>query len=318
MQIYKGVRLIPLPSLNTEKITSEVIRYLPGFPFRAFVNQARTFFGKTLLVIDQSGFSIFHKPPERLFESGTRVGDLSFEVKEHDVKFRNSKEIRAFIKSFFQALSLVGNSSFENYHIGWFLAEDKSLHTQDQTISTRHPFLGRDRFGHSIIEVEKIQIDEAKGLYEILTKLNSKSKRKLQTAINRWIKSTTYQTPEDKIIDLVIAFEALYLPDAGESTFKFAVRASWHLGENRENRTKLFEVFKELYKCRSAVVHGGDLEKKQNVAIEGESVPISKFIARTQDLCRKSIVKIMKQCLKEGKFPTNDYWDDLILGEVDN
>ena len=98
----------------------------------------------------------------------------------------------------------------------------------------------------------------------------------------------------------------------GESTFKLAVRASWHLGEDRGNRVKLFEVFKELYKCRSKVAHGGEL--KENVAIEEGSVPIEKFITRAQDLCRDSIEKIMKQCLKEGKFPKNDYWDNLILG----
>ena len=101
LQIYEGVRLVPLPPLNTEKITSEVIRYLPGFPSRAFIHQADTFFGKTLLVIDCPGFSIFHKPPEQLFESSTRVADLSFDVEERDVKFQNRKEINAFIKDFF-------------------------------------------------------------------------------------------------------------------------------------------------------------------------------------------------------------------------
>ena len=134
----------------------------------------------------------------------------------------------------------------------------------------------------------------------------------MQIAIDRWIKSKTYQTSEDKIIDLAIAFEALYLPDTGEATFKFAARASWYLGKDRKNRAELFEVFKELYKCRSRIVHGGEL--KENIAIEGKSVSIEKFITRAQDLCRDSIEKIMKQYSREGKFPKNDYWDNLILG----
>ena len=112
----------------------------------------------------------------------------------------------------------------------------------------------------------------------------------MKIPINRWIKSKTSQTPEDKIIDLAIALEALYLPDAGESTFKLAVRASWYLGKDREDRKKLFEEFKELYKCRSRVVHGGEL--KENVTIEEELIPMPKFVERSQDLCQQSIKKL--------------------------
>ena len=127
IQMFEGVKLIPLPTLQTTTIEEEVVQYLPGFPSDAYIDQADSFFGKTLLIIDQPGFSIFHIPPEQLFEPGTKVSDLLFQVEEHDVKFRNRKEINAFIKSFFQALSLVCNSSVYIYHFGWFLAVDKSL-----------------------------------------------------------------------------------------------------------------------------------------------------------------------------------------------
>ncbi|MDE0636645.1 MAG: HEPN domain-containing protein [Candidatus Poribacteria bacterium] len=131
----------------------------------------------------------------------------------------------------------------------------------------------------------------------------------LQKAIDRWIESYTYQTPEGRIIDLVIAIEALCLPDIGESTFKFGVRAAWYLGEDRK---KLLAEFKELYKCRSAVVHGGELKK--SVTIEEKPLPIFDFITQSQNRCRESINKIMQQCLEEEEFPKNDYWDTLVLG----
>ena len=102
----------------------------------------------------------------------------------------------------------------------------------------------------------------------------------------------------------------------GESTFKLAVRASWYLGKGEEDRKRLFVVFRELYKCRSKVVHGQELTKK-NVTIGAETIPMSKFITHAQDLCRESIKKIIEYCSEEGKFPKNDYWDDLILDHVD-
>lgn len=99
-----------MPALNETKTTDEILQYLPGFPSRAFIDQADSYYGKTLIVIDLPGFSIFHKPPQQLFELGTKVSELNFEVEELEVKFRNRKEISAFIKSFFQALALVCNT----------------------------------------------------------------------------------------------------------------------------------------------------------------------------------------------------------------
>ena len=318
MEIYEGVRLVPLPSLNAEKITSEVIGYLPGFSFRSFMDQANTFFGKTLLVIDHPGFSMFHTPPGRLFEPGTRVAGLSFEVKDHDVKFRNRKEINAFIESFLQALSLVCNSYFEIYHTGWFLGDDKSLHAQSGTTLTLSPFMNRNPF-RGFAEAKQLEIDKAKCLYDCLTNLNRKTLEKLQIPINRWIKSQTSQSSEDKIIDLAIALESLYLSDISEPTelsFRLRLHAAWYLREKIKDRTELMKDFSEVYEWRSSVVHNGKLPKKEigkkkngkKKKIPYTREEISEFIKKTQVLCQESIVKI----LEDGEFPD---WKNLVLGE---
>ena len=311
IQIFEGVRLIPLPSLNATKTTDEVLQYLPGFPSRASFDQEDSFFGKTLLIIDQPGFSIFHKPPEQLFEPRSKVSDLPFQVDEHDVKFQNSKEINAFIKSFFQALSLVCNSSMYIYHLGWFLGVDKSLQGQGGTIRTRDPFWDRRPFVNST-KVEQTEIDKAKYYYEILSSPNSSISEKLQIPIGRWKKSKASANSVDKIIDLGIALESLYLSGTeskNEIRFRFSLHAAWHLGENKEHREGLMKKFKAIYDWRSAVVHTGKLPekgkgKKKKSYTQSE---VSEFIRNTQDLCRDSIIKI----LEEGKYPD---WNDLILG----
>ncbi|MDE0398299.1 MAG: HEPN domain-containing protein [Candidatus Poribacteria bacterium] len=309
IQVYEGVRFVPLPSLNTEKITSEVVQYLPSFPFRVFMDQADTFFGKTLLVIDLPGFSMFHKPPERLFEPGTQVVNLPFQIEEQDVKYRNYQEISAFIKSFLQALSLACNSSFEIYHTGWFLGDDKSLHAQHGTTLTQSPFLKRDPF-RGFTEVEKSEIDEAKRLYEILDSSDSNIGGRLQIPINRWIKSKAERNPVDKMIDLGIAFEALYLPkdNIDQLAFQFRLRAAWHLGKDKTDRSTLIDEFKAIYTLRSKAVHNGVVPEKIKVRKGEKPIATPEFIPRAQDLCRQSIVKI----LEDGKFPD---WNDLILGE---
>ena len=108
------------------------------------------------------------------------------------------------------------------------------------------------------------------------------------------------------MIDLGIAFEALYLSDVNEElTFRLAVRAAWYLGKDKADREKLLTKFGHIYRCRSKAVHSGKLEP--TVKFGEESVPVSDFIEKAQDLCRQSILKI----LEDGKFPD---WNSLILG----
>ena len=301
IQVCERVRLVPFPRL----ITFAFERFFPNFSIRG--SGLGQNMGKTLLINERPILSVLHKPSEKTFD-GVPIDDLPFDVDTHDIKFPNSDTVDSFRKSFCQALSLACNSPVQIACRWWFLAEDELF----------RPFSGggigySPRLFGDTVKVGQSKIDKAKRLREILKKLNPKVRKKLQIAIDRWIASQTYQATEDKIIDLAIALEALYLPDSGESTYKLAVRASWYLGKDREDRKELFAVFKKLYKCRSAVVHGGELKKK-NITIGEETISMSKFIARTQDLCRDSILKIIEQCAKEGEFPNNDYWDDSILG----
>ena len=303
--IFEGIRLVRLPNSTWE---------LPPYSRNLYIHPSDTsagsFLGKTLLIIDYSVFPIFHTPfdPTTTIQEYRKLLNRTFRVEINGDKSADSY-VADFSEEFFcQALSLACNSAVQAALKWRFLADDEIFNLN---YGTGGSIRISGLFGDSV-EAGQSEIDKAKCLYHNLINLNSKIQGKLQIAIDRWIKSKTNQTPEDKIIDLAIAFEALYLPDMSESTFKFAVRASWHLGEDRRERVELFEVFKELYKYRSRIVHGG--ERKENVMIEGESVPIKKLIMRAQDLCRDSIEKIIKQCSREGKFPKNDYWDSLILG----
>ena len=223
-----------------------------------------------------------------------------------DVTGENFSNFKAhdFYEKFCQALSLTCNSAV-HATIQWeFLAKDKLYNLTRSEGYSWSPDV--DLFGDSTVTGE-VQIGEAKRLYEKLVNPNSNVAGRLQIPIDRWIKSKTSQTPEDKIIDLGIALEALYLSETDynrEITFRFSLHAAWHLGKDKEQRKALMQEFKAIYKWRSMVVHTGKLPKK----IMNEPEEAEAFIAKAQDLCRDSILKI----LEDGKFPD---WNDLILGE---
>ena len=309
-QVFEGVRLVPLPS---SEASEELTLYLPGFPTYAFIDESADFFNKTLLVIDRPGISIFHKPsPELLiFPQGHPVDNLPFQVDVHDVKFPNTKAVHSFLNLFYKALSLACNSPVQVVRGGWFLEEDKSFNPHQGIING---FRDPNLFGSSV-EVREADIEKAICLYEILgnllNELDSKVGEKLQISIDRWARSKASISYVDQIIDLGIAFEVLYVPDggSGEITFKLAVRAAWHLGKDKGDRKQLLTKFKDIYKYRSNAVHNGQLD--ETIRFGGERIHRSEFIAEIQDLCRRSIMKI----LEDNQFPE---WDNVVLdGKVE-
>ena len=300
IQVYEGIRLVPL-SENKSRLPHYLLNHM-------FREDEDKFTGKALLIIDGSVSPIFYKPspiPNRDLLAQAFQEYLSrFKVEVKNSQFPNF-DVDNFYEKFCQALSLVCNSAVKISRRWKFLAEDKLFNLESMGVSSvqfpSHPPFGMPN------PLSSLQIDEVKRLYGILVNQNAGFLKKLQIPIDRWQKSKRDRDPIDKIIDLGIAFESLYLPDTrDELTFKLGVRAAWYLGKNKENRKKLLAEFKEIYKCRSAGVHDGKL--KDSVTIEGKSVPTSEFTTRAQDLCRESIIKIMNN----GKFPD---WNDLILGE---
>ena len=304
IQIFESMRLVPIRGTKLE-----YFRHLSGLPITATGRATFSLNQKTLLIIDCSISPIFYKPPEIIDENYLVSKDPAFRVEVNGENFPESK-MDDFYARFCQALSLACNLAAQ-FSLTWkFVAEDElfNLSFGMCVIGDNPEMFGKPRFGN-LIENEQIQVDEAKCLYEILVNLDSGVGGKLQIPINRWIKSKAERNPVDKMIDLGIAFEALYLPKGNidQLAFQFRLRAAWHLGENKADRRELIDEFKAIYTLRSKAVHNGEVPKGIKIR-KGESIPTSEFIPRAQDLCRQSIMKI----LEEGEFPD---WNNLILGE---
>ena len=256
------------------------------------------FFRKTLIEIDYLVTPLFIQPES--IDNIKQDKRAPFHIEIQSAEFPNFEADR-----FCQALSLSCNSAVLPMFDWNYINEDEIFSIRGEgSVGGPNRIPPFDSKGAAY--VSQAQIEEAKRLYEKLVKQDSNFREKLQIPINRWIKSKTREERIDKIIDLGIAFEALYLSDVNEElTFRLGVRAAWYLGKDEEHRKELLKKFGDIYRCRSNAVHNGKLGK---TARFGEKdIPISEFIEGTQDLCRESIMKI----LDDGKFPD---WNSLILG----
>ena len=236
-QIFDGVRLVPPPDSLSE--LSQL------FNFTVSEWQQTPLGEKTLLVVDASVSPIFHKPDPR----GSYTG-VDFRVKEYSGKFPNFKESTIYNDDFYmelcQALSLACNSAVQ-IRLQWrFLAKDEIFNLiPGQADITQ---LGRIDQSESFAEVEESQIEEVKRIYDDFAKFNQSDRKKLLIAINRWIKSKTSQADVDRMIDLGISLESLYLPKGNREqlTYQFRLRASKYLGKNKKDRKDLLVLCQSL------------------------------------------------------------------------
>ncbi len=304
IQVFDGIRLIPLSNS-----TEDLPRCWGGLP-----NPNQDFFRKMLLVIDYSIYPIFHNPflPATTEDKWEDKWDMQkerfrFEVKNRE--FSNFNEAD-FHETFCQALSLACNSAVQIDTVWNYIAEDELFNISGNRSSTSPK--GPSSAGS--MKIEKAEIDEAKRLYKKLGNPNSNVAEKLQISIDRWIKSKTSKAPEDKIIDLAIAFESLYLsniPESTELSFRLRLYAAWYLKKKTKDRKDLMKIFNRLYDWRSAVVHNGKLPEKKISRTKKRPYTqeeISELITQAQDLCQESIINV----LEDGEFPD---WNSLILGE---
>ena len=99
----------------------------------------------------------------------------------------------------------------------------------------------------------------------------------------------------DRMIDLGIAFESLYLKGLdSELSFRFQLRAAWYLGKDQTDREALMGEFKQIYDYRSKAVHTGALPLR--VTFGGKQIKMMEFIRQSQDLCLQSIKTACSSC----------------------
>lgn len=305
IQINKRVRLVPLPRNIEYKLNHSLYNR----------HRRHRDKGTTLLIIEGIRYALFHKPSDTNFADG-QIVNLPFQVEDDDVKLSNQGMIMDFRETFCAALSLACNTMVM-FDYFWEFSTVDVFRSDD--VERKIWYLGP--IGRKV-EVGQSEIEEAIRLYKILEIFDQKAmgphdqkaKGIFWIASERWRKSKTHQNSEDKIIDLCIAFESLYLSGINdELKFRLSVRAAWFLGKNKDDQKRLLTVFKKIYDCRSTIIHGGEL-RKRTVTIDNKTIPVSELITEAQDLCQKSIVKILKKYSEDGKYPDDNFWNNLILG----
>ena len=130
---------------------------------------------------------------------------------------------------------------------------------------------------------------------------SEQTQRVLSLAMRRLRDSTERMGIEDKVIDVCIALEALFMVEGEEwnQKKKISRRASWYFSDSLREREQTRTLLKDFYDWRSDIVHGNVPDQ---IAQEEETRHHAR-LADTEDVVRASL----KTMISEG--PTQD-WED--------
>ena len=129
----------------------------------------------------------------------------------------------------------------------------------------------------------------------------------LKTAISRFNSSLDRRTLADRLIDLVVALEALFGDgEPGSISYKVAIRCACWLHSSGQQRLTTFKTVKNRYSDRSRFVHGG----------KGKH-PSQQQVDELENIVRMSIVKVLDHIRLKGSCPHPISFDSLIMtGEI--
>ena len=139
---------------------------------------------------------------------------------------------------FCQALSIIANYPVKSLLTWQYIGGDELFNVDSRFPSEMGKFAMPDHLSGPG-EINETDIDKAKDLYELLANPSSNIGEKLKIPIDRWTKSKAERNPVDKIIDLGIALESLYLSGT-ESKMKyvlglvFMLLGTWEKTRNSE------------------------------------------------------------------------------------
>lgn len=117
---------------------------------------------------------------------------------------------------------------------------------------------------------------------------------------------------QDRVLDIVIALESLYLSNEPEKTtfrYKLAMRCAAYIGEDYEEREKVRRTVLRAYDLRSGIVHGGKETKKKKATRQEAETELEQIFPTIEGYLRTSLV----EALREPNWPEASYFDQLLL-----
>jgi hypothetical protein len=164
----------------------------------------------------------------------------------------------------------------------------------------------------------KSEIDEFKSFWREKTKTTLQEKNFLSVGIRRFSQSNERDNVEDRIIDLMIAAEAIFLSSGGsfqgELKYRLSHRASMFIETDVDLQRYVFDFMQRAYDVRSSIVHGS--KPKLPNKINGTAYTLDEFCGDIEKYLRISIKKAIDIAATNKEKSNEIDWKKVIFPSV--
>lgn len=158
--------------------------------------------------------------------------------------------------------------------------------------------------------IEEEDKEKFSKIWQLLNGSGENTRHNLLIAVRRFSLAMTRLSLEDKLIDLMICAEALFLQDGNsELTYKLSHRAALFLGENQNQQKVIFKFFKDVYAMRSKVVHG----TKSYSQTPKDADLLSSTTVKLAEHLRKAILKMLDMALNSEANSKLVNWEEMMF-----
>ena len=266
IDLYDGIKLLPLPETD-ESLSSTYPSLLPD-------SELRHRFSEAVLIKEERTVSPHFMRPDANSKFVTEA--ISQQAPDFDPR------------TFCLIVSLVTTRHA-------YVSMEWASMSEDEFIN----LLIGSAFQYVVIQTPELslpvvasEIAEAKTVYEQFRNSTPGAQKRLKIPLTRLAVSTdNNRSPLDRIIDLAIALESLYLPGIkDELSFRLKLRAAKHQEDTVEKRRAIAKTLDKFYDVRSRIAHTGSPPSEYAALAD-----LIGILAATQAVCRRSIRKILEQ-----------------------
>ncbi|MBD1805602.1 hypothetical protein H6F98_09095 [Microcoleus sp. FACHB-SPT15] len=133
----------------------------------------------------------------------------------------------------------------------------------------------------------------------------------LQTAVDRVNFAAERNRPDDQLLDLLIAMEAIFGDSQGAIGYKIRLRCAVFVENDYEERSRISKLINDAYSRRSALVHGGKSKSMGTLKLTTDEI-VKKLLV----LIRRSINLIIKRLLSGENVPNGQEFDKMLLQQA--
>ena len=165
-------------------------------------------------------------------------------------------------------------------------------------------------------DLARNEVEEFSGFWKRLQ--DATEKGALANAIRRFSYASEREREDDRLVDLMIAAESLFLADAGapqergELRYRLALRAAFFIDSPEHSKRAIFKHMRRAYDARSAIVHGGG-EPSSELLKSPTDAPLrlQDFVNLTEHFVRLALKKRID--IVKPKVNTPVDWENLII-----